>query len=214
MTVAAAASVSSSTAAPVAGVRVAASSAWLVLVCGAVGLIASVTLTVEKIRLLADPAYVPSCNLNPVLSCGSVMATEPASLAGVPNSLVGIAAFTVVLVTGLLSVTKVPLPQWYWTGLSTGTLVGVAFVHWLIFVSLYRIGALCPYCMAVWAVTIPLLVVVSSIAFASRRRRAVGPLGSLGSALYRWRWSLTAVWFTVLIVLIAIRFEDYWSTLI
>lgn len=214
MTVAAAASVSSSPAAPVAGVRVAASSAWLVLVCGAVGLIASATLTVEKIRLLADPAYVPSCNLNPVLSCGSVMATEPASLAGVPNSLIGIVSFTVVLVTGLLSVAKVPLPQWYWTGLTMGAVAGVGFVHWLIFVSLYRIGALCPYCMAVWAVTIPLLVVVASAAFASSRRRAVGSVGSVSAVLYRWRWSLTAVWFTVLIVLIAIRFQDYWSTLV
>jgi len=27
-------------------------------------------------------------------------------------------------------------------------------VHWLIFQSLYRIGALCPYCMVVWVVTI------------------------------------------------------------
>ena len=40
------------------------------------------------------------------------------------------------------------------------------FMHWLIFQSLYRIGALCPYCMVVWAVTIPLLVVVASIALA------------------------------------------------
>ena len=29
-------------------------------------------------------------------------------------------------------------------------------MHWLIFQSLYVIGALCPYCMAVWAVTIPI----------------------------------------------------------
>ena len=56
------------------------------------------------------------------------------------------------------------LPRWYWAGLATGTLLGTAFVHWLIFQSLYRIGALCPYCMVVWAVTIPLLVVVASIA--------------------------------------------------
>ena len=33
---------------------------------------------------------------------------------------------------------------------------GVVFVHWLIFQSLYVIGALCPYCMVVWAVTIPI----------------------------------------------------------
>ena len=41
------------------------------------------------------------------------------------------------------------------------------FVHWLIFQSLYRIGALCPYCMVVWAVTISLLVMFATFAFAA-----------------------------------------------
>ncbi len=193
---------------PAPGVPVPASSAWLVLIAGAVGLIASMTLTVEKIRLAEDAAYVPSCNLNPVLSCGSVMATGQESLLGFPNPLIGIAAFTVVGVSGLLAVTKVPLPQWYWIALTIGTLAGAGFVHWLIFASLYRIGALCPYCMAVWAVTISLLAVVASIAFT--------PGGShpVAKTLLRWRWSLTALWFVTLIVLIFIRFQDYWSTLV
>ncbi len=193
---------------PAPGVRVAVPSAWLVLIAGAVGLIASVALTVEKIRLLADSAYVPPCNLNPVLSFGSVMATGQASLLGFPNSLIGIAAFTVVGVTGLLAVTKVALPQWYWTGLAIGTLAGGGFVHCLIFDSLYRIGALCPYCMTVWALTVPLLAVVASIAFAPSDPHQAR------SALYRWRWSLVALWFITLILLIFIRFQDYWLTLV
>ncbi|MBN4679091.1 hypothetical protein HUS71_27225, partial [Pandoraea nosoerga] len=88
---------------------------------------------------------------------------------GFPNPLLGIAGFTVVVVTGVLAVAKVPLPRWYWIGLAVGILVGVAFVHWLIFQSLYRIGALCPYCMVVWAVIATLLVVVASIVFGPMR---------------------------------------------
>ena len=183
-------------------------SAWLVLIAGAAGLIASVVLTVEKIRLLADPGYVPSCNLNPVLSCGSVMATGHASLFGVPNSLAGVAAFTVVLVSGVLAVGRVRLPRWYWSALAIGTWAGVAFVHWLIFVSLYRTGALCPYCMVVWAVTVPLAVVLTSITVAPAPRHPAAELA------YRWRWSLTAIWFITLILLIFIRFQTYWLTLI
>lgn len=190
------------------GVRVAASSAWLVLIGGAVGLIASLVLTVEKIRVLADSSYVPSCNLNPVLSCGSVMLTDQASVAGVPHSLFGVVAFTVAVVTGLLAVAKVPLPRWYWTGLALGLTVGAGFAHWLIFVSLHRIGALCPYCMVVWTVTIPLLVAVAAIVFEPARAHPVA------HTLYRWRWSLTALWFIALIVLIFLRFQDYWLTLI
>ncbi|HEY2089307.1 MAG TPA: vitamin K epoxide reductase family protein, partial [Mycobacterium sp.] len=65
-------------------------SAWWILIAGVIGLIASATLTVEKIELLLNPAYVPSCNLNPIVSCGSVMTTPQASALGFPNSLIGI----------------------------------------------------------------------------------------------------------------------------
>ena len=44
---------------------------------------------VEKIEILINPDYVPSCSLNPVLSCGSVMITPQASAFGFPNSLIG-----------------------------------------------------------------------------------------------------------------------------
>ena len=186
-------------------------SAWWVLIAGVAGLIASTTLTVEKIELLLNSSYVPSCNISPIVSCGSVMTTWQASALGFPNSLIGIAAFTVVMVTGVLALAKVALPQWYWIGLTIGTLAGAAFVHWLIFQSLYRIGALCPYCMVVWVATISLLVVVSTIA---SRPAGDGPGGVVMRELYRWRWSIAALWFTAVFLLILVRFWDYWSTLV
>ena len=191
-----------------AGVQVRPASAWWVLIAGVAGLASALTLTVEKITMLSNPSYVPSCSINPVLSCGSVMVTPQASAFGFPNPLIGIVGFTVVVVTGVLAVGRIPLPRWYWLGLAGGTALGVVFVHWLIFQSLYRIGALCPYCMVVWAVTIPLLVVVSSI--------ALQPLGgqAVARVLYSWRWSLVALWFAALILLIIVRFWYYWSTLI
>jgi uncharacterized membrane protein len=190
------------------GVPVGRPSAVWILIAGVVGLAAALTLTVEKIEILINPDYVPSCSINPVLSCGSVMVTPQASAFGFPNPLIGIVSFTVVLVTGVLAVANVRLPRWYWVGLATGTLLGTVFVHWLIVQSLYRIGALCPYCMVVWAVTIPLLVVVASIALQPLRSNAIARV------LHTWRWSLVALWFTGLILLILVRFWDYWSTLI
>jgi uncharacterized membrane protein len=191
-----------------AGLTVRRASAWWVLIAGVVGLAAALTLTIEKIEILINPAYVPSCSINPVLSCGSVMTTPQASAFGFPNPLLGIVAFSVVVVTGVLAIGRVALPRWYWLGLAGGTLLGVAFVHWLIFQSIYHIGALCPYCMAVWAVTIPLFVVVSSIALAPLENNAAARV------LYRVRWSLVALWFAVLILLILMQFWYYWSTLI
>src|SRR6478752_7787628 len=182
-----------------------ASAIW-VLIAGVLGLAAAVTLTVEKIEILINPAYVPSCSINPVLSCGSVMVTPQASVFGFPNSLIGIVAFAVVVVTGVLAVAKVALPRWYWVGLAIGTLLGTVFVHWLIVQSLYYIGALCPYCMVVWSVTIPLLCVVTSIALQPLAGNAVVRV------LLQWRWSIVALWFTAIILMILERFWTYWST--
>lgn len=188
--------------------RVRTASAVWVLIAGVLGLAASLALTIEKVELLINPAYVPSCSINPVLSCGSVMVTPQASAFGFPNSLIGIVAFSVVLVTGVLALAKVPLPRWYWAGLAAGTLLGTVFVHWLIVQSLYHIGALCPYCMVVWAVTIPLLVVSSSIAFAPSAGNRIAGL------VAQWRWSLVALWFTAVFLMILVRFWSYWSTLL
>jgi uncharacterized membrane protein len=191
-----------------AGVIVGRASAWWVLIAGVIGLTAAGVLLIEKISLLQNPAYVPSCSINPVVSCGSVIITPQAAVFGPPNPLYGVIAFTVVLVTGVLAVGGVRLPRWYWVGLMIGTAAGVVFVHWLIFQSLYRIGALCPYCMVVWSVTVPLLVVVSSI--------ALQPLvaNPLVRNVYHWRWPLVVLWFTAVLLAILVRFWDFWSTLI
>ena len=183
-------------------------SAWGVLIAGVVGLTASAALLIEKIEMLKNPAYVPSCSINPVLSCGSVMVRPEASAFGFPNPLIGVVSFTLVVVTGVLAVARVGLPRWYWLGLTVGAGLGVVFTHWLIFESLYVIGALCPYCMVVWSVIVPLFAVVASIAL---RPLAANPVARL---LYHWRWPLVALWFTAVALAILVRFWDYWSTLI
>ncbi len=191
-----------------AGVAVSRPAAVWVLLAGFLGELAAFVLTVEKIRQIQNPSYVPSCSINPVLSCGSVMLTKQASVFGFPNPLIGIAAFSVVIVTGVLAVAGIRLPRWYWAGLAGGTLLGAVFVHWLIYQSLYVIGALCPYCMVVWVVTMALLVVVSSITL----RPLAG--NKVLDAVYQWRWPLYAVWVTAIALLILDRFWSYWSTLI
>lgn len=197
-------------ASPVTRERVPALSAWWLLIAGAIGLVCSVLLTMEKIDVLADPSYVPPCNINPVISCGSVMTTPQESVFGFPNPLLGIAGFTVVAMAGVLAIAKVPLPQWFWIGLAIGLLVGTMFVHWFIFQSLYRIGALCPYCMVVWSLIITLLVVISSIAV----RPSLEGSGAVVRVLFGWRWSIVTLWFTAVFLLIMVRFWDYWSTLL
>jgi hypothetical protein len=32
--------------------------------------------------------------------------------------------------------------------------------------------------------------------------------------IYTWRWSIVALWFTAIVLMILVRFWNYWSTLI
>ena len=128
----------------------------LFTLAGLLGLIASTALLVEKLALTENPDYIPTCTLSPVLSCGSVMTTPHAEAFGIPNPILGIAGFaaTTALGTALLAGARYSI--WFWWIIQAGMTFAVVFIHWLIYQSLYTIGALCPYCMVVWVVTIPL----------------------------------------------------------
>ncbi|MEV6323154.1 vitamin K epoxide reductase family protein [Nocardia sp. NPDC051787] len=180
--------------------------AWVLLIGGLAGWLASVALTVERFKLLTDPGYTPTCSINPILSCGSVMVTDQAAAFGFPNPLIGVVSFSVVVTLGVLSVAGLGFPRWIWGGLWLGTVFGVGFVCWLIFESLYRINALCPYCMVVWAIITPLLAVSIDQLWG----RSGGPLGILAE----WRWTLVVVFFAVVLLLVFLRFQDYWLSLV
>ncbi len=182
--------------------------AWVLLVGGVVGLAASFALTVERFALAADPDYLPSCDINPLLSCGSVMSTPQAAVFGFPNPLLGLVGFTVVVVTGVALTGRVRLPGWYWAGLQAGTTFGIVFVHWLAFQSIYRIGALCPYCMVVWVVMIPIFW-----STAIRNLEATGRAGTMVARVRAWQSLALTAWYLTFIVAIAVRFRSSWSLL-
>lgn len=183
--------------------------AALFVVGGLIGLIAAVVLLVEKMTLAANPDYIPSCNVNPVLSCGSVMATPQAAAFGVPNPIIGVAGFAIVAAIGVGLFAGGRYTAWYWATIQIGVTFAVIFVHWLIYQSLYVIGALCPYCMAVWAVTIPIFWYTST-----RNLRSLSKGQKWINLLHEYRGAILTGWFLLIIVLIANRFWDYWSTLV
>ena len=184
--------------------------ALLITLGGLVGLLAAAVLLIEKIRLLEDPDYVPTCSINPILSCGSVMTTDQAEAFGFPNPIIGTIGFTIVLTTGVVLLGGAALRRWYWLGLQAGVTFGVVFVHWLIFQSLYRIGALCPYCMVVWAVTIPLFLLVTL----RNARAGLLPRPRAVAVVDEYRGVVVTAWYLLIAGLIAKRFWYYWETLL
>jgi uncharacterized membrane protein len=133
---------------------------WAITLAAAIGLAASAVLSIEKYRLLTNPLYAPTCSVSEMVNCTQVMQSEQSTLLGFPNPYLGLVAFAVVLTIGVGTLGGAAFPRWFWRSLAVGTAAGLVLVAWLAYQSIVVIEALCPYCMAVWAVTIVLAVTV------------------------------------------------------
>lgn len=128
----------------------------LMVLLGTIGLIFSTVLIMEKFTMAVDPDYVPTCTFNSVLSCGSILDSAQAAVFVIPNPLLGIFGFTCVIVVGMAVLAGARFAPWFWILFLAGTFLALLFIHWLAFESLWSINALCPWCIVVWAATIPI----------------------------------------------------------
>ncbi len=186
----------------------------LLTIGGIIGFLAAFVLTVEKIELLKNPNYIPTCNISPLISCGSVMKTWQASAFGFANSLLGIAGFAVVSTIGMAMLAGAKFKRWFWRGLEIGALFGVGFIHWLMFQSIYQIGALCPYCMVVWSVTIPIFWYVTLYNLQEGHLPTPTKLRPVVNFVQRHHADILIVWYLIIIGLILNHFWYYWSSLV
>lgn len=187
---------------------------WLLLVAGLIGLIASFTLTVEKLEVLKNPDYVATCDLNPVISCGSVMRSDQAEVFGFPNPLMGLIGFTAVAVVGAVLLAGARLKPWFWITFQIGLLFAVGFVHWLIFQTTYRINALCPYCIVVWTVTIPAFWYTLLYNLRQGNIKTPASLHKVVNFAQRHHLDILIAWYLIIIVLILNHFWYYFGDLL
>jgi uncharacterized membrane protein len=185
---------------------------WILVICGVIGLACALIILYDKIELLKNPAFKPGCDLNPVISCGSVMESKQANAFGFPNPFIGIIGFSVVITTGmaiLAGATK--LKRWYWLGLQAGTIFGVGFIHWLFFQSVYRIHALCPYCMVVWIMTITLFWYVTLYNIQTGVIKLKGTAKKIGFWARRHHLDILLFWLLAIAAFILKHFWYYYS---
>ncbi|MEY4367843.1 MAG: hypothetical protein RLZ28_1258 [Actinomycetota bacterium] len=167
---------------------------WWILVTGAVGLFGAGMLTYERIRQQLFPNESLSCDLNVWVSCGSVMKRDQAHIFGFPNSWVGVIGF--VLVVGFAAMQLFFYRQYskrVWASFVAGLGFALTFVGFLLSQSLFVIHILCPYCMVVWAATIPLFI---HVVFWIRTTDVfeINPRSKArAAALYEWSWVITLV---------------------
>jgi uncharacterized membrane protein len=126
--------------------------AWIygtMLISACLSLIASFVLSIDAVQLAADPQTALSCNINSVISCGTVATSWQASLLGFPNAFLGLAAEPVVITIAVASLGGVRFPRWFMFSAQVVYTIGVVFAYWLLYQSMFHIGALCPWCMLV-----------------------------------------------------------------
>ncbi len=172
--------------------------ALFTLVAGAIGWFASFELLTEYIKTLANPGYVPNCTVSVLVTCGPNMDSWQGSLFGFSNTIIGVAAFAAPIAVGVALLAGARFDRWFWWLYQLGLLGGFALISWLFVQSVFVLGTLCPWCMVVWAVMIPLWWIsflrpyaVGDIRTSPGARRAF-------SRLYSWTWVIILLCYLVI----------------
>jgi len=181
---------------------------WMLVITGAAGLLAAWVITLDKIKLAEDPNFRPSCSLNPIISCGSVMQSKQAAAFGVPNPLIGLVAYAVVIGVGVTLLTRVRFPRWYWLTFNAGCLFGVGFCTWLQYQSLYNINALCLWCSLAWVATIVMFWGVTAHNVREGFLPAPRPVRGF---LDEFPWVLPVLHIGIIGLLVLIHWWDFWT---
>lgn len=187
---------------------------YVFIIAGTIGLVASFALTYDKIQVLKNPGYDPSCNINPILSCGSVMQAEQASLLGVPNTLFGLVAFTALISLGFMLATGAKLNRKLWLLAQLAATIGVIFMHYLFFQGVYRINAICPWCFVVWMITIPVFWYTTIYNLREGYLSLPARLKALGKFAQQNHGNILVLWYAIIFAILLEHFWYYWRTLV
>ncbi len=182
----------------------------VILFSGVVGLLASFVLTIDKIRLLQEPDFVPACSINPIISCMSAMSSEQSEILGVPNSLFGVMLYMALVVVAGLLLLNVRFPRVIWKTLLVFSILGLVFVHYLIIQSLFVLHVICPWCLSIWLTT-PLLFLslISEYAHLDHKK-VTRSTSNVVAYISKNRVIIGSVWYVAFIVLVLIQFREYW----
>lgn len=123
------------------------------LIGSLLSLLASFMLSVEAIELAKNPEAKLSCDISSVISCGTVNSHPSAHLFGFPNAFIGLMAEPVVITVAIAGLSGVKFGRKFMFAAQIGYTLGFIFAYYLLFMSYFVIGALCPWCLLVTLTT-------------------------------------------------------------
>lgn len=177
------------------------------IIAGAIGFWASWELTVAKFQTLTDPSENLGCDFSVLVQCGRNLESWQGSVFGFPNPLLGLGGFVAPIAVGVGILAGARFARWFWMLFNLGIVGALAFVGWLIAQSIFVLGTLCPWCMVVWSVTIPLFWAVTLYNLAT----GMFPVGARAqrffTAAYGWVPLITIASYLVVAALAQVRLD-------
>lgn len=172
------------------------------------GLLASFTLIHETLEVAKNPAYEPSCNISPLVSCSSVMAGGGSELFGLPFPVYGAAAFGALLAFAVLLAVGTKFTAIIWKLALAASLGGILAIAYMIGISMYSYGSICPWCFGTWLVTIGAFWSIITYIASARPIELKGKMDSIAKVWSKYAPMLLIAAYAILIFILLARFNE------
>jgi uncharacterized membrane protein len=132
-----------------------------ILITSTLGLLAAFVLSIDAFELLKNPGVRLSCNINSIISCGTVASTSYASIFGFPNSFIGLIGEPIFITVAIAGLYGVRFPRQFMFAVHAAALFSLLFAYYLFHISVFVIHALCPWCLLVDVSTIVMFFAIT-----------------------------------------------------
>ncbi|MFH8252924.1 vitamin K epoxide reductase family protein [Microbacterium sp. B2969] len=175
------------------------------IVAGAAAWIVSFLLYLEYIGQLTDAAPLITCSFSAIVTCGPNLLSPAGNLLGFTNAILGIVLFLGPAYAGISALAApAGLRRWYWRVFAIFVFGGFLLVHFFAYRSIFEFGSLCPWCMVVWLVTIPLFWFTLSWTI---RDGVWGRPSRVGAVMLRWAPLITVLDYALIAIAAQVRLD-------
>jgi uncharacterized membrane protein len=179
--------------------------AIVLIVTGAVGWYAALALTLDKFAVLTNPDADLDCNISVIVQCGKNLGSWQGAILGFPNPVLGLAGFVAPIAVGVALLAGAQFARWFWIAFNIGVAGAFAFCLWLAYQSIFNLSTLCPWCMLVWSMVIPMFWTLT-LANARAGRFGSG-LVTVGERLYSWVPIITFAGYLIIAIVAQLRLD-------
>lgn len=139
------------------------------------------------------------------------MDSKQGTVFGFPNPVIGLVVYPILAFVGVTLLAGAKFKKWFWICLNLGLALGVGFIVWLFYQSVYRIQAVCPYCALSWAATITAFWYVTLYNYDQKIFKFSGKSNSVAAWIRKHHLDILVAVFIIIAALILNHFWWYYG---